>query len=126
MDIDRFAEITAEIDSLLAQPMPPPAEKHLLREKIFALKYEQLGLLGVLPEPEQDQQARDSTLAKVPQYLYSYPMHLRETRMAPRRDIEQARREYMMVPKQPPTPSETTQQQREELIARWGRSPDKK
>jgi hypothetical protein len=126
MDIDRFAEIAAEIDSLLAQPMPPPAEKHLLREKIFALKYEQLGLLGVLPEPEQDQQARDFTLAKVPQRWASYPMHLREVCMPPRRDIEQARREYMMVPKQPPTSPEKIQKQREELIARWGRSPDKK
>lgn len=81
MDIKRFAEITAEIESLVAQPMPPPAEKHLLREKIFALKYEQLGLLGTLPIREQDQQARDFTLEKVPQRLHSYPMHLREVCM---------------------------------------------
>ena len=81
MDVNRFVEITAEIDSLLAQPMPPPAEKHLLREKIFALKYEQLGLSGDLPETERDQEARDFTLEKVPQRVHSYPMHLRETPM---------------------------------------------
>lgn len=81
MNIPRFVAITAEIDRILAQPMPPPAEKHLLREKIFALKFEQLGLAGDLTEPEQDQAARDFTLEKVPQNLYSYPMHLRETRM---------------------------------------------
>ena len=46
MDVKRFVEITAEIEHLLAMPMPPPAEKHLLREKIFALRYEQLGLAG--------------------------------------------------------------------------------
>jgi hypothetical protein len=72
MDIKRFSEITAEINSLLAQPMPPPAEKHLLREKIFALKYEQLGLAGDLAESERDQEARDFTLEKVPQRLASY------------------------------------------------------
>lgn len=107
MKIDRFAEITAEIDSLLAQPMPPPAEKHLLREKIFALKYEQLGLLGVLPEPEQDQQARDFTLAKVPQNVFSYPMHLREEKCMPvRRDYL---KKYAAKPKRPPTPPDTIQ-----------------
>ncbi len=86
MGTNRFDEIEAEIKKLLAQPMPPPAEKHLLREKIFTLKYEQLGLRGDIPEPEQDQQARDFTLAKVPQRLASYPMHLRETVMPVQRD----------------------------------------
>jgi len=85
MATDRFHEIAEQIDALLAQPLPPPAEKHLLREKIFALKYEQLGLAGDLPEPEQDQLARDFTLDKVPQRLNSYPTHLRETIMPPRR-----------------------------------------
>jgi hypothetical protein len=101
MDIERFAEIAAEIDALLAEPMPPPAEKHLLREKIFALKYEQLGLFGLLPEPEQDQQARDFTLAKVPQNVFSYPMHLREKCMPVRRDFL---KEYAARPKLPPKP----------------------
>jgi hypothetical protein len=82
----RYDEIEAEIARLLAQPMPPPAEKHLLREKIFALKYEQLGLSGELSEPEQDQQARDFTLGNVPQRIQSYPMHLRETCMPVKRD----------------------------------------
>ena len=86
MDTKRFVEITEEIDALLVQPLPPPAEKHLLREKIFALKYEQLGLSGDMPEPEQDQLARDFTLAKVPQNIFSYPMLLRETPMPVRRD----------------------------------------
>lgn len=81
MDVKRFVEISEEINQLLAQPAPPPAEKHLLREKIFALKYEQLGLTGDLPEVERDQEARDFTLEKVPQNLSSYPMHLRETPM---------------------------------------------
>lgn len=85
MDIKRFVEITAEMNALLAQPMPPPAEKHLLREKNFALKYEQIGLAGDLPESEQDQRARDFTLGKVPQNVFSYPMHLRETPMPVRR-----------------------------------------
>ena len=86
MDIKRFTEITAEIDALLAQPLPPPAEKHLLREKVFALKYEQLGLAGDLSDDEQDQQARDFTLEHVPQNLHSYPIHLREKVMPSRRD----------------------------------------
>ena len=119
MDVKRFADISAEIERLLAQPMPPPAEKHLLREKIFALKYEQLGLAGDLSEPEQDQAARDFTLEKVPQRWASYPMHLREVCMPPRRDIEQARREYMMVPKQPPTSSDLAKKQRDSLLAAW-------
>lgn len=82
----RYAEIDAEIALLLGQPMPPPAEKHLLREKIFALKYEQLAISQALSEPEQDQQARDFTLGKVPQRLASYPMHLREKCMPVQRD----------------------------------------
>jgi hypothetical protein len=82
----RHNEIETEIARLLAQPMPPPAEKHLLRERIFALKYEQLGLDGKLSEPEQDQQARDFTLERVPQRVASYPMHLRETCMPVQRD----------------------------------------
>jgi hypothetical protein len=86
MNINRFVEITEQINALLALPMPPPAEKHLLREKIFALKFEQLGLAGDLSKPEQDQQARDFTLHHVPQNLFSYPMHLRETVMPARRD----------------------------------------
>ena len=86
MDVSRFVEITAEINALLALPMPIPAEKHLLREKIFALKYEQLGLAGDLPEPEQDQRARDFTLHHVPQNVFSYPMALREKCMPVRRD----------------------------------------
>ena len=97
---DRYAEITAEIDALLAQPIPPPAEKHLLREKIFALKYEQLGLAGDLPEPEQDQCARDFTLSRVPQNVFSYPMHLREVRMPVRRGFL---KEYAARPTRPPT-----------------------
>lgn len=81
MHITLFVEITEQINALLALPMPIPAEKHLLREKIFALKYEQLGLAGDLPEPEQDQRARDFTLHHVPQNVFSYPMALRETCM---------------------------------------------
>lgn len=121
MDIKRFTEITAEIDALLAQPMPAPAEKHLLREKIFALKYEQLGLAGDLPEPEQDQRARDFTLHHVPQRVHSYPMHLRETCMPVRRDYL---KEYASRPTAPPTPLEKTQKQHEALLARWGRPKD--
>lgn len=116
MNLERFAEITAEIDALLALPMPPPAEKHLLREKIFALKYEQLGLTGEMPEQEQDQLARDFTLAKVPQNVFSYPMHLRETCMPVRRDFL---KEYAARPKQPPTSPEKIQKQRELLLALW-------
>ena len=98
---NRFAEITEEINALLAQPIPPPAEKHLLREKIFALKYEQLGLAGDLTEPEQDQLSRDFTLSKVPQNVFSYPLHLREVRMPVRRNFLE---EYAARPTAPPTP----------------------
>jgi hypothetical protein len=112
--MNRHAEIDAEIDRLLAEPMPPPAEKHLLREKIFALKYEQLGLNGLLPEPEQDQQARDFTLARVPQNVHSYPMHLRETRMSVRRDGPSTR------PTQAPTTPERIEANRAALFAKWG------
>lgn len=78
MNISRFVEITGLINALLALPMPIPAEKHLLREQIFALKYEQLGLSDDLPATEQDQLARDFTLDHVPQRVFSYPMALRE------------------------------------------------
>ena len=54
---ERFEELTAQIEHLLSLPLPIPAERHLLREAIFALKYEQLGLTGDLSEPEQDQLA---------------------------------------------------------------------
>jgi hypothetical protein len=116
MNIDHFDEITAEINALLALPMPIPSEKHLLREKIFALKYEQLGLSGDLPETEQDQLARDFTLKHVPQNVFSYPMALRETCMPARREYlkEQADR-----PTRPPTTPEQIQQQRESLLALW-------
>ena len=84
--MSRYDELTEQIEYLLSLPLPIPAEKHLLREQIFALKYEQLGLSGDLSEPEQDQLARDFTLSKVPQRLGSYPLHLRETVMPARRD----------------------------------------
>lgn len=116
---DRYAEITAEIDELLAQPMPPPAEKHLLREKIFALKYEQLGLAGDLPEPVQDQHAREFTLSKVPQNLFSYPMHLREVCMPVQRDFL---KEYASRPKQAPMSAEVRAQQTADLTKPWGKS----
>ncbi len=86
MNISRFVEITEQINALLALPMPIPAEKHLLREQIFALKFEQLGLSGDLPPTEQDQLARDFTLHHVPQYLHSYPMAKRETCMPVNRE----------------------------------------
>lgn len=81
MNTSRFVEITAQINALLALPMPIPAEKHLLREQIFALKFEQLGLAGDLSASEQDRLARDFTLHHVPQHLFSYPMAKRETCM---------------------------------------------
>ena len=81
MNINRFVEITELINDLLALPMPIPAEKHFLRERIFALKFEQLGLAGDMSDDECDQHARDFTLAHVPQRAASYPMHLRETIM---------------------------------------------
>lgn len=118
MNINRFVEITSEIDALLALPMPPPAEKHLRRERIFAFKYEQLGLAGDLTEPEQDQRARDFTLHHVPQNVFSYPMALRETCMPVRRDYL---KEYAARPTRPPTPPEQTQRQLESLKARWGK-----
>lgn len=122
MDIARFVEITEQIDALLAQPTPPPAEKHLLREKIFALKYEQLGLAGDLPEPEQDQMARDFTLHQVPQNVFSYPMHLRETCMPARRDFL---KEYASRPTTPPTTEEQRRKYEEQLKARWCPPPTK-
>lgn len=114
---NRHDQIDAEIASLLAQPMPPPSEKHLLREKIFALKYEQLGLAGDLTEPVQDQRARDFTLTKVPQNVFSYPMHLREVCMPVRRDFL---KEYAARPKTPPTTPEVKAQQMADLMKPWG------
>lgn len=73
------------MEHLLSLPLPIPAERHLLREKIFALKYEQLGLSGELSESERDRLAREFTLSKVPQRLASYPMHLREVVMPVKR-----------------------------------------
>jgi hypothetical protein len=118
MDTDRYDEITEQLRALLALPMPIPAEKHLLREKLFALKYEQLGLSGDLPEPEQDQLARDFTLGHVPQRVLSYPMALREKCMEVERDYL---KKYAARPHLPPTSPETIKRQHEALIARWGK-----
>lgn len=120
METSRFDEIEAEIAELLAQPMPPPAEKHLLREKIFALKYEQLGLRGDIPEPEQDQQARDFTLTTVPQNLFSYPMHLRETVMPARRGHL---KEYAQRPTRQAPPQQDPEKRLNELRANLGLPP---
>lgn len=68
-------EITAEIDRLLGLPVPAPAEKHLLRERLVEL----FCLLHPdLVEPELGKEARAFAVAMVPQRLASYPMHLRE------------------------------------------------
>jgi hypothetical protein len=121
MNTDRYDEITEQIRALLALPMPPPAEKHLLRAQIFALKYEQLGLAGDLTEPEQDQRAREFTLGHLPERVLSYPIHLRETPMAgplpPLKD-------YSAYRTRPPTSPETIQRNREALLAHWVTSPD--
>ena len=85
MNINGFFEIIEQIAALLALPMPIPAEKHLQREKIFALKYEQAGLAGDLQKDEQDQLARDFTLRQVPQNVAAYSIALRETCMPVRR-----------------------------------------
>lgn len=67
-------EIQAQIAELLAKPLPPPAEKHLVRERLVEL-YMQL-------HPEADVwEARRFAVKQVPQNVFSYPMHHRETVM---------------------------------------------
>lgn len=79
--IGRYRQLTAAIDGLLAQPMPVPAEKHLLRERLLELELRRLETARHLTDGQIMQLAVDFTLAKVPQNVFSYPMRLREVTM---------------------------------------------
>jgi hypothetical protein len=84
MSLARYIELTERIEYVLAQPMPPPEEMHLLREDIFALVYARLGEVGGYSDVERDQLARDFTLTMVHQRIISCPIHLREKNMPAR------------------------------------------
>ena len=79
--IERYKELTEQIESLLALPLPVPAEKHLLREKLVELEYQRLSETESFEGEKRWQFARAFALEMVPQRVASYPMHLRETRM---------------------------------------------
>lgn len=64
-----------EIEFLIKEPLPPPAEKHLRRERLYEL--------FVLTHPDMDPRDRDLAARQFavkhcPQNVFSYPMHLRE------------------------------------------------
>ena len=79
---DRYKELSEEIDRLLSLPLPPPAEKHLLREKLVQLEYQWLSESARHEGERRWQFARAFALKMVPQNVFSYPMHLRETRVS--------------------------------------------
>lgn len=79
---ERYKELSEEIDRLLSLPLPPPAEKHLLREKLVQLEYQRLSESVRYEGERRWQFARAFALKMVPQNVFSYPMHLRETRMS--------------------------------------------
>ena len=79
---NRYKELTDEIEKLVSLPLPPPAEKHLLREKLAQLEYHRLGESAHYEGEKRWQFARAFALKMVPQRLESYPMHLRETTMS--------------------------------------------
>ena len=82
IDTDRYKDLSAQIDLLLSLPLPPPAEKHFLREKLVELEYQRLGETGGYEGERRWQFARAFALKMVPQNVFSYPMHLRETTMS--------------------------------------------
>lgn len=79
---ERYHELTAQIAHLLSLPLPPPAEKHILREKLVELEYQRLGETGGYEGERRWQFARAFALKMIPQNVFSYPMHLRETTMS--------------------------------------------
>ena len=81
-DTERYRELTAQIAHLLSLPLPVPAEKHLLREKLVELEYQRLGETGGYEGERRWQFARAFALKMIPQNVFSYPMHLRETTMS--------------------------------------------
>lgn len=64
-----------EIEFLIQEPLPPPAEKHLRRERLYEL------FIQTHPDMDprdRDLAARQFAVTHCPQRLNSYPMHLRE------------------------------------------------
>jgi hypothetical protein len=78
MSLARYIELTEQIEFVLAGPMPPPAEMHLLRETLFALVYARLGEVGAYSDVVRDERARELTSKMVDQRTASYVRHLRE------------------------------------------------
>lgn len=116
----KYKELTDEIEQLLLQPLPPPAEKHLLRERILELQLRRMEEVENLTDDEKMQLAVDFTLEKVPQRIVSYPMHLREVCMAP---IVRPAIEYPARPGTRPSSATELRSKLEALLAKW-RSED--
>lgn len=112
----RYTQLTAAIAELLAQPMPVPAEKHLLRERLLELKLRRLETTRHLTDEEMMQFAVDFTLAKVPQNVFSYPMRLREVTMPVSLESDPL---YPKRPGAPATPAELLKAKLAALLAEW-------
>lgn len=64
-----------EIEFLIKEPLPPPAEKHLRRERLYELFIE---THPDMDPRDRDLAARQFAVKHCPQNVFSYPMHLRE------------------------------------------------
>lgn len=116
MMTERYNQLTEEIELLLAEPLPPPAEKHLRREKLRDLEYERVGELeNCPPDKVRMQHAIDFALQHCPQRIFSYPLAQREKRTTT--DVKHFLAVYGPVHLSPPTTLEALQKQREELKA---------
>ena len=114
--LGRYEQLTAVIEGLLAQPMPPPAEKHLLRERLLELELQRLETARHLTDEQMMQLAIDFTLAKVPQNVFSYPMRLREVTMPVSLEPHPL---YPKRPGAPATPAELLKAKLAALLAEW-------
>jgi hypothetical protein len=121
MPADRIEQIEAEIDEILAQPLPDFPQRYIPRERLHALMTELLTLQGFagVDARQIDLAARKFAIDKVPQNLFSYPMAKRETRvMAVNPNY---REEYLKsLQLSPPTSPEVKAKQMADLLRPWG------
>jgi len=119
--LGRYEQLTAVIDGLLAQPLPVPAEKHILRERLLELELHRLETARQLTDEQMMQLAIDFTLAKVPQNVFSYPMRLREVTMPVSLESDPL---YPKTPGAPATPAELLKAKLSTLLAEWRKTPE--